>query len=1091
MPDADLLLSHAGFLRNVARGLLLDDQQADDVVQQTLIAAMEKPPAHAGNLKAWLASVTRNLALMRRRGEGRRRRREESVARPERDLVPTPDEVHARLEMQRRVVDAVMELREPYKSAVVFRYLDELRPEEIADRLGVPVGTVKSRTKRGLALLRDRFDKEVEGGRAAWRLALLPLAVPMATAQAATATTTAAALTTTGLVSMKTIASLAAVLVLAVALLLQQTYSNGGESVRRTDGAASPEASLTPDQVGASEIKPKDGLDPKPVAARTIPLRAIVHDEGGTPLAGVRVESTNGEEEATTDESGRFELLVERIGTTITVGNDTHGYGMVTLSKAGYVRKAVPVFTAASRPTEQVFVLQKGAPLSVRVVDGAGTGVEGAAVEATTADVTVFFDYGMMTSRYTLGKGATDAAGRANLGGAPVGNVRITVTHESWAEKTVTRRIGGLDATEQEIVLTTGGVIEGRITGPDGEPVKNALVQLDQGGGRTAKSGADGRYRIDRVGPGEHTVWASADGFGSGFFGHALGWGEPAGVRVHEGVAARDIDIPLLAPTYVRGRLIDPDGKPVVSATVRVFASDWDRNFTRDGESDAQGRFEVGPLPIDRPRQLSVAVLADGIRFSETTMPVQGAGDNQELGDITGYRVRRILGTTKPGAKVKAVTRQYGASGHAETYADRDGKFAIAAGPGETFLQASHGANGHTSLSEEISVSVPVGGEVTDVELPLRAVGSISGRVVNTAGHGQTFRKLAAVPEDAEAPYVKMRVAWTDRTGAFRFDSLPMGKWRVGLVDRHHYNPSTFLPEPEPRLIEAGRKGVEITMPGEKTIIRGRVLSGRDGTPVRQYTVRFHRFKFFVPQDWLWASYDDESGNFVFDRATPGTWAAEIEADGFAPLRSKTFSLGRNGEIDLGELRLGEPGRVRGQIKDAAGAPVTYARVHLLNSKLQSNDDSIPFTDADGRFEIGGLAPGIHTMFVVSPRHPLGIKKNIVVKEGEATDTELSLDPASPLTIKVVGEDGQPVEGAQLVYSFAALQPLNSAMVAQYEPPGFGSNRSDMDGEIRKPFMPAGALTVQISKQGYAPIAKTVQLVAGEAARMSVRLLKK
>ena len=71
--DADLLLSHAGFLRNVARSLLLDDQQADDVVQQTLIAALEKPPSEQGNLKGWLASVTRNLALMRRRGEGRRR----------------------------------------------------------------------------------------------------------------------------------------------------------------------------------------------------------------------------------------------------------------------------------------------------------------------------------------------------------------------------------------------------------------------------------------------------------------------------------------------------------------------------------------------------------------------------------------------------------------------------------------------------------------------------------------------------------------------------------------------------------------------------------------------------------------------------------------------------------------------------------------------------------------------------------------------------------------------------------------------------------------------------------------------------------
>ena len=96
--DPELLQSHRPFVTALARSLVRDESRADDVVQQTLLAAIEKPPEHSGNLKAWLASVTRNLALMRRRGEGRRRRREEAVARPERDSVPSPDEVHARLE---------------------------------------------------------------------------------------------------------------------------------------------------------------------------------------------------------------------------------------------------------------------------------------------------------------------------------------------------------------------------------------------------------------------------------------------------------------------------------------------------------------------------------------------------------------------------------------------------------------------------------------------------------------------------------------------------------------------------------------------------------------------------------------------------------------------------------------------------------------------------------------------------------------------------------------------------------------------------------------------------------------------------------
>ena len=83
IPSPDALVAHAGFIRAVARKLLLDDHEVDDVVQQTLLAAIEKPPARPGPLKPWLATVARNLARMRRRTEGRIDRREQAAARPE------------------------------------------------------------------------------------------------------------------------------------------------------------------------------------------------------------------------------------------------------------------------------------------------------------------------------------------------------------------------------------------------------------------------------------------------------------------------------------------------------------------------------------------------------------------------------------------------------------------------------------------------------------------------------------------------------------------------------------------------------------------------------------------------------------------------------------------------------------------------------------------------------------------------------------------------------------------------------------------------------------------------------------------------
>ena len=1087
VPDADLLLSHAGFRRNVARSLLLDDQQADDVVQQTLLAALEKPPPQAGNLKGWLASVTRNLALMRRRGEGRRRRREESVARPERDAVPTPDEVHARLEMQRRVVDAVMDLREPYKSAVVFRYLDELRPEEIAGRLGVPVATVKSRTKRGLAMLRERFDHEVEGGRAAWRLALLPLAVPMVTAEAAISTSAAltASIATGGLISMKTIGSIAAVLLLALALLMHQTFSNGTEPVRRDAGT---EAEST----AAHETEhPKPGAEDAgeaSVRTGTVVLRAIVHDDAGEPIAGALVKALSSADEARTDDDGRFELHTEKIATTVRVGNDTHGYAMISITKQGFVRKDVPVFTAASRPTEQVFTLQRGVPLHVRVVDPKGEPVAGAKVRAATSDKVLFFDYGMMTSTYSLGEGLTDANGRVTVGSGPRGNVRFFVEHAGWAPFMRKIRVTGAEGVVHELVLDSGGVIEGRITAPDGTGVAGATVQLDQGRGRSATTGKDGRYRIDRVSPGTHKVWASADGYGPGFFGHAFGWGKPAGVNVHQGVVARDIDIPLMQPTFVRGTVKGPDGGPVADATVMVYANDWDKAFSRKAKSDETGAFEVGPLPIDRLRSLRVTVLAEGLRFRQKEIQVAGAGDSKELGDVTGYAVGRIRGETAPGAKVVATTSRFGLSGESSTYADREGKFELAAGPGETRVVASVRRAGQSARSKTLTVNVPIDG---DIDLPVRTVAAIAGKLVNSSGHGYSFHKMGAVPAGSEPPYAEMKLAWTDATGAFRFDALPEGKWIVGQVDRHHFNPHNFEKTIEPRAIAAGTSGVEFVLPGASTLVKGRVISGRDGSPITKFRVKFLRYKFFVPQDWLWARYSDENGNFAFDRATPGTWAAEIEADGFAPLRTSRFPVAKNGEFDLGELRLGDPGSVSGQVRDHAGAPVAYARVHLLNAKLQSNeDDKIPFTDAEGRFVVRGLAPGLHTMFVVSPRHPLGIQKNVIVKAGGTTEVRHDLDAACPVTVVVENEDGEPLLGAQLVYTFPSLQPLNSSMVAAYEPPGFGSNESDEKGKIRKPYMPAGLFVIQINRREYKSVTRTVMLVAGEPLRVRIQLAR-
>jgi RNA polymerase sigma-70 factor (ECF subfamily) len=189
-PRADALLAHAGFIRALSHNLLLDPDRTDDIVQEALMAALKRPPRDRSKMRAWLGAVGRRLALKQRRTEGRRERRERRAARPE--ALPSAAEVVGQLEVQGEVVAAVLELEEPYRSTIVYRFFHEIGVKEIAEREGVKSKTVESRVTRALGQLRGRLDGKF-GGRRAWALALIPLLLPKAAAAATVSTAAVAA----------------------------------------------------------------------------------------------------------------------------------------------------------------------------------------------------------------------------------------------------------------------------------------------------------------------------------------------------------------------------------------------------------------------------------------------------------------------------------------------------------------------------------------------------------------------------------------------------------------------------------------------------------------------------------------------------------------------------------------------------------------------------------------------------------------------------------------------------------------------------------------------------------------------------------
>src|SRR5688572_14184361 len=193
-PNAEVqaMLEEAGWLRGLAASLIGDAAQADDLVQDTWLAALKQPPRAAGEPRPWLARVVRNLARNTRRDRARRATHEE-LAHEER-AHPGPDALAQQAEAQRLLADAVTRLAEPLRDAIVLRYFQGLDSSAAAARLGVPASTVRTRLQRALEELRSDLDRRHEGGREGWGLLLAPLVgrAPGATVSAPAAATAVA-----------------------------------------------------------------------------------------------------------------------------------------------------------------------------------------------------------------------------------------------------------------------------------------------------------------------------------------------------------------------------------------------------------------------------------------------------------------------------------------------------------------------------------------------------------------------------------------------------------------------------------------------------------------------------------------------------------------------------------------------------------------------------------------------------------------------------------------------------------------------------------------------------------------------------------
>src|SRR5690349_20787809 len=117
-PKLEKLMSELSRLKRIAKALVRDESDANDVVQETWLVAAEHAPTDGRPLKPWLSRVALNVVRMRSRASRRRRAREVALEALAEDS-PSPEELLRCVEAQRTIVDAVLRLADPYRSTVV------------------------------------------------------------------------------------------------------------------------------------------------------------------------------------------------------------------------------------------------------------------------------------------------------------------------------------------------------------------------------------------------------------------------------------------------------------------------------------------------------------------------------------------------------------------------------------------------------------------------------------------------------------------------------------------------------------------------------------------------------------------------------------------------------------------------------------------------------------------------------------------------------------------------------------------------------------------------------------------------------------
>ena len=979
--SAEELLAHAGWLRGLALRLVRDNDIADDLVQETWMATMRGAPERRESAKSWLAKIMVNRLRMRARSEGRRTAREQAKMLLD-DEIPTQDVLVARAEMQRKLVDLVLRLDEPYRTTVLLHFCEGVSLANIARTQGVPPSTVRWRLKSALDRLRDGLDAET-GGRKQWGVPLLAIPKGVLVAHK-----------TSKLVAV----AIALLLLILVSVGLLVRHRGGGDSPRgRSAGvAAAGGGGAAPIALGVDADRPAWLIQPD-VKPRRIAGKVTFR---GVPVAGASVELAS-----LASESG---LGVAPRRTTTATGE--FDFGMQPAMEFS-VRASAPHRASAALDVDlrnpivradhlEVALGACDAALVGTVRDASGGPIAKARVAWIEAEADARDDRLDLRSRDTVPGGAsvaTDDSGTYEL--------CVTTRWPNW----VTVEVGAAGygtilytsivpgRVKVDFTLVPEATIVGRVIREETrQPVAQAYVYVAAGSGgvsrtawRAAFTDASGRFRIDRVAPGRHLVFARADGLTDSSRG--------VPIAVDAGQTSAEIEIRLDAGSTIRGRVVGAN-KPVAGARVAVghataFSQD-DGSFVLTGVSRGEAKFTALPYDVVKPQVFRVSQpLHDGVVI-----------EVEPLGTIVG----RVLRNREPVVGAFVLLHGPNSRDLDRIRTDADGRFTARGlragswdvGAGSEELGAFGGATQPVQLAR---------GQTAEVTIDLVFAASISGRVVDQNG--------APVPDVtvqfAHTSANDMGLAATATDGSFRAATMTGGG---------QYRPRVLrtLPSATPLKPASGTEFPLVTLADRDSAVTGIVLVVRidrlsiagmvvdgNGAPVSDIRVVAELVEGNAEPRFFQGvqapvGITDGDGHFTIDDLLAGTYA--LRARSAAGVETTVVGV-RTGRTDV-RLVLPSPGAIDATLVGFKSAP------HVTALSIGGRDSSAPI---DGTVQgnvasFRNLSPGSYVVTADA------------ASEGASAVVEVTTRRTSRVTLTSQGSgvvagrvrdfrSGQPIEG--------------------------------------------------------------------------------